>query len=72
MLQLQDIQGRSCSRLPRSLGNAGDLVFWAFPTCWVEALFETQRVNKMMDFLEFLDFTNCDIRAMHEKIYMYL
>ncbi len=31
MPQVQDVQGWSCSRLPRTLGNAGDAVSSAFP-----------------------------------------
>ena len=47
MLQIQGVQGRSRSELLRALGNAEDGVSSAFPTCWVVAESEAQRVNKM-------------------------
>ena len=45
--QIQGVRERSCSKLPRVLGNEGKGVSPAFPTCWVVAESEAQRVNKM-------------------------
>jgi hypothetical protein len=56
--QIQGVQGRSRSKLLRALGNAEDGVSSAFPTCWVEAESEAQRVNKMEWFFDNLYFIN--------------
>ena len=37
-------QGCSCSNLPQALDNDGDAAPSAFPTCWVVAESEAQRV----------------------------
>jgi len=39
-------EGEAVVRLPRTLGNEGDGVSSVFPTCWVVAESEAQRVNK--------------------------
>jgi hypothetical protein len=53
MPQIQGVQGQSRPAVAglRALGNAEDGVSSAFPTCWVVAESEAQRVNKMECFL---------------------